>query len=67
MVSNAKLKWLFNCQLEQAANQTMEMQVIYEAHIDGLVQDCSNSIANALELLPSCTIKQSIWCHCNVY
>ena len=28
---------------------------IYEVHIDGLVQDCSNSIANALELLQSCT------------
>ena len=24
-------------------------------YIDGLVQDCSNSIANALELLQSCT------------
>ena len=24
-------------------------------HIDGLVEDCSNSIANALELLQSCT------------
>ena len=24
-------------------------------HVDGLVQDCSNSIANALELLQSCT------------
>ena len=24
-------------------------------HIDSLVQDCSNSIANALELLQSCT------------
>ena len=24
-------------------------------HIDDLVQDCSNSIANALELLQSCT------------
>ena len=24
-------------------------------HIDGLVQDCSNSIANALDLLQSCT------------
>ena len=23
-------------------------------HIDGLAQDCSNSIANALELLQSC-------------
>ena len=29
---------------------------------DGLVQDCSNSIANALELLQSCT-KPSIWYH----
>ena len=29
-------------------------------NIDGLVQDCSNSIANALELLQSCT-KPSIW------
>ena len=28
--------------------------------IDGLVQDCSNSIANALELLQSCT-KPSIY------
>ena len=26
-----------------------------KAHIDGLVQDCSNSIANSLELLQSCT------------
>ena len=25
-------------------------------HIDGLVQDCSNSIVNALELLQSCTM-----------
>ena len=25
------------------------------SNIDGLVQDCSNSIANALELLQSCT------------
>ena len=26
-----------------------------QLYIDGLVQDCSNSIANALELLQSCT------------
>ena len=25
------------------------------AHFDGLLQDCSNCIANALELLQSCT------------
>ena len=30
------------------------------ANIDGLVQDCSNSIANALDLLQSCT-KPLIW------
>ena len=29
-------------------------------YFDGLVQDCSNSIPNALELLQSCT-KPSIW------
>ena len=28
---------------------------IYELHIDGLEQDCSNSIANVLELLQSST------------
>ena len=28
---------------------------IIESYIDGLVQDSSNSIANALELLQSCT------------
>ena len=31
-------------------------------YIDGLVQDCSISIANALEILPSCT-KPSIYIH----
>ena len=30
-------------------------------YIDSLAQDCSNSIANALELLQSCT-NPSIWC-----
>ena len=33
----------------------------YDEQIHGLMQDCSNSIANALELLQSCT-KSSIWC-----
>ena len=32
----------------------------YIDEVDGLVQDCSNSIANALELLQSCT-KPSKW------
>ena len=30
-------------------------EFLYEYHINGSVQDCSNSIANALELLQSCT------------
>ena len=34
--------------------------LITKLHINGLVQDCSNSIANALELLWSCT-KQSMF------
>ena len=29
---------------------------------DGLVLDCSSSIANALELLQSCTARPSTWC-----
>ena len=36
-------------------------QVMLEQHqINSLVQDCSNSVANALELLQSCT-KPSKW------
>ena len=31
------------------------VQIWTNNHIDGLVQDCSNSIANAQELLQSCT------------
>ena len=27
----------------------------FQVYVEGLVQDCSNSIANALELLQSCT------------
>ena len=37
--------------------------IILYIYIDGLVQDCSNSTANALELLQSCT-KLSIWLLC---
>ena len=36
-------------------------------HIDGLVQDCSNSIANALELLQSCTKPPIYFCLCMYY
>ena len=56
---------------EQTKNSTKLWQVLVkgkrdfarervEFDIDGSVQDCSNSIANALELLQSCT-KLSIW------
>ena len=39
---------------------TINSSELQQAHIDGLVQDCSNSIANALELLQSCA-KPSIY------
>ena len=32
-----------------------QQYIVWYNHIDGLAQDCSNSIANALELLQSCT------------
>ena len=38
----------------------MSQEQKQEAYFNGLVQDCSNSIATALELLQSCT-KSSIW------
>ena len=41
--------WLTQCQSSNS-----------EGYIEGLVQDCSNSISNALELLSSCT-KPSIY------
>ena len=31
-------------------------------HFDALVLDCTSSIANALELLQSCTARPSTWC-----
>ena len=34
---------------------------IYKVNIDGLVQDCSNSSANALELLQSYTNPSISW------
>ena len=36
----------------QANGHNTEMQ---QGHVNGLVQDCSNSVVNALELLQSCT------------
>ena len=41
-------------------NMKLQVAVGLKMCIDGLVQDCSNSIANASELLQSCT-KASIW------
>ena len=43
-------------------NKLPTEQMLTNHHIDGLVQHCSNSIANALELLQSCT-KPSMWSH----
>ena len=43
------------------SNFNISWGFILQLYIDGLVQDCSNSIANALELLQSCT-KPSICC-----
>ena len=40
---------------------TTSAHMARHGHFDGLVQDCSISIANALEILHSCT-KPSIWC-----
>ena len=42
----------------------MNFNTLKSLHIDGLVQDCSNSSALALELLQSCT-KPSIYKNCS--
>ena len=44
----------------------MPLVAMVTEHVDGLVQDCSNSIANALELLQSCT-KPSMLLWINLY
>ena len=36
--------------------------VLFNRDIDGLAQDCSNPIANALELLQACTGPSIYWC-----
>ena len=46
----------FNGLVQESRNQAIDLSM----NIHGLVQDCSNSIANALELLQSCT-KPSIY------
>ena len=40
--------------------QLMALRIELEQYIDGLVQDCSNSSASAVEFLQSCT-KSLIW------
>ena len=47
---NKVMLYLFLCDISECP-----MQFIKYYDIDGLVQDCSNSIANALELLQSCS------------
>ena len=42
------------CCFDQSENQK-KIDMKKKLYIDGLVQDCSNSIANALEFLQSCT------------
>ena len=37
------------------SEQECVINSIFPCDVDGLVQDCNNSIANALELLQSCT------------
>ena len=46
---------------EDLTSLTMTLETVYINQIDGLVQDCSNSIVDALELLQSCT-KPSKYC-----
>ena len=43
-----------------AATQVRVALQQYYVHVEELVQDCSNSIALAMELLQSCT-KPSMW------
>ena len=52
LIHQNRLLFLFI--LSDPLQQEMAM-ISHNGEIDGLVQDCSNSIANALELLQSCT------------
>ena len=47
-----------------ATSPTFSLSCISIHHIDGLAQDCSNSIALAMQLLQSCT-KPSMFCSVN--
>ena len=47
--------WEFPAPVVSTSHYSKQFYYITMDYIDGLVQDCSNSIANALELLQSCT------------
>ena len=58
----AQLSWIGSACRVLSCLQTVQIDWPLNLNcMDGLVQDCSNSIANALELLQSIT-KPSIWC-----
>ena len=42
-------------EIDHTLSRNNPITPVGQYHIDGLVQDCSNSIANTLELLQSCT------------
>ena len=47
--------WIFLIKLDDSLLWAKARVFAFILNIGGLVQDCSNSIANALELLQSCT------------
>ena len=49
----------------QTPNNSTYLWGVPRQHFDGLVQDCSNSIANPLELLQSCS-KPSVLNNCDI-
>ena len=49
---------------KNTSDTTSVHEKMFVLYIDGLVQDCSNSMANTLELLHSCT-KPSVPCCCD--
>ena len=51
---NCPVKWDVFLDINRLSNSRIQ-------HVDGLVQNCSNSIANALELLQSCTKPSMSW------
>ena len=60
-----KLIATFVVSLKKLLNKLSDNLTHQKAHIDALMQERRNSIANALELRLSCTYP-SIWYHCNM-